>query len=228
MNFRTLPNWMFVTTLAGIGLIAANTKSQEPDPKPLTFERVENGVIRVESSDLNLNGNPFASATAAAAVAKVKEVRSRTSIADTTRKLAKAVLSANDANEKTVAEDELKEQLGKYFDDDMTQRKEELAKIEERLTKLRELLDRRRTKKQEIVDLQVKVALNEADGLGFYNTENQEKGGGFGWSGPQIRLQTASPVEVSSSFAVPAPPALPAAPSTPATPAKPATPSQPR
>ena len=57
----------------------------------------------------------------------------------------------------------------------MVQREQELKQIEERLTKLRELLDRRRTKKQEIIDLQTKVALNEADGLGFYENERPAK-----------------------------------------------------
>ena len=50
----------------------------------------------------------------------------------------------------------------------MVRREHELTQIEERLTKLRELLERRRKKKQEIIELQTKVALNEAEGLGFY------------------------------------------------------------
>jgi hypothetical protein len=49
----------------------------------------------------------------------------------------------------------------------MAVRKKELADIESRLEKLRAQLERRRAKKDEIVDLQVKVAINEAEGLGF-------------------------------------------------------------
>jgi murein L,D-transpeptidase YcbB/YkuD len=55
----------------------------------------------------------------------------------------------------------------KYFEEDMEVRKNELAEIEARLAKLRSQLDRRSTRKNEIVDLQVKVAINEAEGLGF-------------------------------------------------------------
>ncbi len=53
----------------------------------------------------------------------------------------------------------------------MVQRENELKQVEERVTKLRELLERRRAGKQEIIDLEAKVALNQANGLGFYDGE---------------------------------------------------------
>lgn len=53
------------------------------------------------------------------------------------------------------------------FDEDMKSRETELTKLEERLTKLRAQLDRRRKAKSEIIQLQIKVMVNEADGLGF-------------------------------------------------------------
>ena len=111
----------------------------------------------------------------------------------------------------------------------MSEREKELAKIEERLTNLRELLERRRTKKQEILDLQAKVALNEAEGLGFYNTEPQTKVSGSGFGGTMSSSQNpwiAVPVEAGAEILVPqatatspprptpvkiAPPAAPAA-----------------
>jgi hypothetical protein len=44
-----------------------------------------------------------------------------------------------------------------------------LEGIAARLQKLQAQLDRRREKKQEIIDLQVKLAVNEAEGLGFFS-----------------------------------------------------------
>ena len=92
----------------------------------------------------------------------------------------------------------------------MVRRGQELAQIEERLTKLRELLDRRRTKKQEILELQAKVALNEADGLGFYDGERSGGGaplgvgGGRGGSmfGRSFHIDELSPVTVEVPGAV--------------------------
>ena len=73
---------------------------------------------------------------------------------------------------RTAARKKLTELIDKYFDEDMVQRQKELAQLEQRLAKLREQLDRRRTKKQDIVDLQMKKSLlNEADGLGFFGGE---------------------------------------------------------
>lgn len=85
---------------------------------------------------------------------------------------AAAVRDAEGAEAKADAQKKLAGLLEKHFDDDMVRREQELAQIEQRLTKLRELLDRRRTKKQEIVELQAKVALNDAEGLGFYGGEH--------------------------------------------------------
>ena len=53
------------------------------------------------------------------------------------------------------------------FEEDLTSREAELTKLEERLAKLRALLDRRRKAQGEIIQLQLKVMINEADGLGF-------------------------------------------------------------
>lgn len=61
-----------------------------------------------------------------------------------------------------------------FFDADMVRREQELVQIEQRLSQLRGQLDRRRTKKQEIIELQAKVALNEAEGLGFYDGKRSD------------------------------------------------------
>lgn len=53
------------------------------------------------------------------------------------------------------------------FEEGMKVRENELADVEARVQKLRSQLERRRAKKEEIIDLQVKVAINEAEGLGF-------------------------------------------------------------
>ena len=53
------------------------------------------------------------------------------------------------------------------FEEDITTREAELTKLEERLAKLRAQLDRRRKAQGEIIQLQLKVMINEADGLGF-------------------------------------------------------------
>jgi hypothetical protein len=92
-----------------------------------------------------------------------------TNIGSSIRKAADAVRDAKDDEAKAAAEKTLDGILSKYFDEDMARRESELTKIEERLIKLRDLHNRRRAKKQEILELQTKVALNEAEGLGFYD-----------------------------------------------------------
>jgi hypothetical protein len=99
-------------------------------------------------------------------------IHPRTNLAGNIRTAAEAVRDAKGDEAKAAAQKNLAELLGKYFDEDTKRRQEELTQIEERLAKLRELLERRRSKKQDILELQMKVALNEAEGLGFYDSEH--------------------------------------------------------
>jgi hypothetical protein len=98
-------------------------------------------------------------------------------------KAVEAIRNADNEDEKSKAEDKLTKLLRQYFDEDMQHRQEELARIEARTKKLRELLELRRTKKGEIIELQIKVFLNEAEGLGFFNDSPAASS-----LGPQQRL----------------------------------------
>jgi hypothetical protein len=88
------------------------------------------------------------------------------------REAAKALVDAEDEDDREDAQRELNELLDGYFEEDMERREEELANVERRVKELRELLERRREKKDEIIRLQVEVLRNEADGLGFFSAES--------------------------------------------------------
>jgi hypothetical protein len=82
---------------------------------------------------------------------------------------AHAVRDAKDEEARKKATERLSSALDEYFEENMKDRGKELDDIRARLAKLEAQLERRRSKKDEIIDLQMKVALNEADGLGFYS-----------------------------------------------------------
>jgi hypothetical protein len=85
------------------------------------------------------------------------------------REAASAVRNADNDDARDKATEQLASALDKYFERDMEARTKEVKEIQARVEKLQIQLDRRREKKEEIIDLQLKVALNEADGLGFYS-----------------------------------------------------------
>jgi hypothetical protein len=87
------------------------------------------------------------------------------------RDAAKALSEAEGQEDRQTAEQELTQLLNNYFEEDMERREQELAQVENRVKKLRELLERRREKKQDIVELQIQVLQNEADGLGFFGSD---------------------------------------------------------
>ncbi|TXT39462.1 MAG: hypothetical protein FD138_74 [Planctomycetota bacterium] len=77
---------------------------------------------------------------------------------------------ANDDPKKADLTKQLDAAIVAIFDKDMSSRETDLSQLEERLTKLRAQLDRRRKSKSEIIQLQIKLMVNEADGLGFSGT----------------------------------------------------------
>jgi hypothetical protein len=64
----------------------------------------------------------------------------------------------------------LKELLNAYFVQDMEVRRQELEEIKKRVTELESYLQRRQAAKGDIIELQAKVLVNEADGLGFFTS----------------------------------------------------------
>ena len=97
---------------------------------------------------------------------------------DTLGAIRKAAEELRDAEgeAKAKAEANLRELLTSYFGEDMARREKELEAMQNRLKKLQEQLAKRRDKRQEIVDLQIKVLTNEADGLGFFSNNSSPSG----------------------------------------------------
>jgi Mg2+ and Co2+ transporter CorA len=89
-----------------------------------------------------------------------------------------AIRAADNRAETDKATEQLQGILDRVFERDLEQREREVAEIEQRVAELRKQLQRRVSHKDEIVDLQMKVVLAEADGLGFYR-DSQPSGGGF-------------------------------------------------
>jgi hypothetical protein len=77
---------------------------------------------------------------------------------------------ATDDAKKAELTKKLEAAVTRSFDEDQKAREAELTKLEERLKKLKDQLDRRRKAKSDIIQLQLKVLTNEAEGLGFSRT----------------------------------------------------------
>ena len=121
------------------------------------------------------------------------------------RQAAAQVRDAKDDAARAAATADLTKLMDQYFEADIRVREQELADIQARLEKLRAQLDRRRQKKSEIIDLQVKVATNEADGLGFYSQPKED--GTF-----NFRVSTPTWVSPSGDVLTPAINSFPPAP----------------
>jgi hypothetical protein len=94
---------------------------------------------------------------------------SRSAYAKARAKVAKIQRELRDAedNKKPELTKQLETAVSECFDQDMKVREGELTKIEQRLAKLRARVDKRKKARTDIIQLEMKVLENEADGLGF-------------------------------------------------------------
>ncbi len=86
------------------------------------------------------------------------------------KQLVQQLREGGDETAKADLAKKLETAVSQYFDADLKLREDQLSKLEERVTKLRGQLERRRKAKADIVQLQTKVLTNDADGLGFSGT----------------------------------------------------------
>ncbi len=73
--------------------------------------------------------------------------------------------------------------LGNYFDSDMKRRQAELDAVKQRVAKLEALFKKRPAAKDEIIELQLKMTVNESEGLGFFSQPTRELSGGYEMGG---------------------------------------------
>lgn len=93
--------------------------------------------------------------------------------------LRKKLTSAETQAERESVQSDLKQAMSAYFDEDMKRRQQELEDIRKRIDNMETHLARRISAKQDIVDLQVKMFTNEAEGLGFFEQTNSARAGQF-------------------------------------------------
>lgn len=104
---------------------------------------------------------------------------------------------------KAAAQKKLNDALIKCFDADMKVREEKLQKVEAQVKTLRTQFDKRASKKQEILDLQMKMYENEAEGLGFFG--NSLGGGMFSPEAAVVSTLWQTPWGAPPPSSVPAP-----------------------
>lgn len=98
----------------------------------------------------------------------------------------KELRAAGTDKSKDEAKKETQTLLDRYFEADMKERQREVAAIEERVKRLRAQLEKRQAAKDEIVQLQLKVIVNEAEGLGFFTAPSSgSMGSGMGEMGAE-------------------------------------------
>jgi hypothetical protein len=223
MKTNSTNSWLFAALLSAAGLcVSGAVRADDLDSQlKRANAAVDQAKLMIQlqaeqqpqsPQDSPYGNNPFGGGSGG--VPWFSAGRPRTNVTSAIRKAAEAVRDAKGDEAKSDAQKKLAELLSKCYDEDMVQREKELKQIEERLTKLRELLERRRTKKQEIIDLQTKVALNEAEGLGFYDNERPAKTNSFSFSVPQVDVAAGTPAVI----AAPIPAAVPTAPAPPTPP----------
>jgi hypothetical protein len=209
MKVKATKSWLFVTVLSTAGLCVSGAVRADDSDLDRANDAVGKAKLMIQAAqDAQRSpkpSSPYGNNPFGGGGAYFIGTRPGTNVTSAIRKAAEAVRDAKGEEAKSDAQKKLAELLSKSYDDDMVQREHELKQIEERLAKLRELLERRRTKKQEIIELQAKVALNEAEGLGFYDNERPARPSAFGYSLPGRPVDATLSTSSGEVFIDPAP-----------------------
>lgn len=83
------------------------------------------------------------------------------------QKAVEALKQAKDEEARKKSLETLSEVVSQLFDEDLKRRESEVGDIRNRAAKLKAIVDKRKESKDRIVDLQLKIQLNEVEGLGF-------------------------------------------------------------
>jgi hypothetical protein len=214
MKLRTWNRPLAAGLVIAAGLLALSTANgQESEVGDILIERRDPGSPGVEREPLDvMKLRVDAVPGAEGPRRRVIAFHSGPEDSHEIRAAAAAVHNAEDEKSKRQAQDRLEDLLDRYFDNDIRRRERELEDIEQRLKKLEAALERRREKRSEIVDLAVKVLLNEADGLGFFTGDKlfMGPGSGFEFHGGPVAAPAMVPHPPSAVIYAPQPPQAPA------------------
>ncbi|MEX2092945.1 MAG: hypothetical protein WD971_09730 [Pirellulales bacterium] len=211
MKTRSVAAATIVALTFAVGLPAFNwAQDAAPEPNPneipeQEMARAHEMVVRAQEMAIRAKADAEKATHMAAEKAEIRIRQTFPGMKGFPRHLtqiqeaAEKLRDAKDESDKAAATKELTAVVDKFFKEDMRVREQELADIAARLDKLRVQLDRRRAKKQDIVDLQIKVAINEAEGLGF--SSQPKNGGAF-----NFRFEAPVMVSPSGDVMVPPPP----------------------
>ena len=83
------------------------------------------------------------------------------------RKLSASLVEADSAEEKKTITSNIKSELEKLFDARTVRREVEITRLEKQISKLRELNKVRQAKRSDLIELKLKLIVNEASGVGF-------------------------------------------------------------
>lgn len=137
------------------------------------------------------------------AIVKAKQLEAK--IQRQARELVAKYASTDDADARAEVKKGLNSLLKEQFELQKEVREVELSRLEEKVKKLRDLLDKRSAQKDEIVERRVEQLLLEADGLGWGESNDGAFTGTF-WPA----AEAGSPAMIAP--AAPAPPPLPPTP----------------
>lgn len=167
----------FKYEIEGLGLFSKRSKSSgrasEFDPfggdgfEPSNAFTPRNRVPNDTFSNFGV-ANASTSETGLGSRKKSKKTNSLKIAMDSVNKARQKVQSAKSEEDRTKAATELRNTLNEYFDKDLKAREQELDTINEGLKKMQAGLKKRADAKDDIVDLQLQIIVNEAEGLGFF------------------------------------------------------------
>jgi hypothetical protein len=174
LNFGTAKLFAGLAVIAGVAVMATSYGTAQEPPEDVLILREGPGSPEPQIKPLDVIKLKTVGAELAVGGVQKRIVAVQGGPPDNMRAIHEAATALSEAegdDARAEAKKKLSTLLDEYFEADMERRERELAEVEARVNKLHSTLERRREKKKDIIDLQIEVLLNEADGLGFFGGE---------------------------------------------------------
>lgn len=135
-------------------------RSASPSPR---YQNTLPGPTRVLSTQSRLGGRALSTLTLLSTQSRL----GGGALSTKARKIVAAYAREKDAKQRSVLRSELQKLIGQQFDLRRQQREKEVVRIEARVRRLREILDKRSAARDEIVSHRLDQLIREANGLGW-------------------------------------------------------------
>lgn len=149
------------------GTVASSVDGSVPDRVNVVKKNTRFVTVKNDKGDIERKEVAFNQIVTMSFAKSV--VFKKNQLQETISQVSSQLKTSQDQAEKEALKENLRKELQEFYELELSAREFKLKPLEDRVKKLRGQIDKRRAAKEEIVDLQLQLIMNQAEGLGYFS-----------------------------------------------------------